>query len=47
MAEITFIARMTCKPDKRTEFIGLCRLLEDYVRANEPDTFPIQSRGTP
>jgi quinol monooxygenase YgiN len=38
MAKITFIARMTCKPDKRAEFIGLCKLLEDYVRANEPDT---------
>jgi autoinducer 2-degrading protein len=38
MAKITFIARMTCKPDKRAEFIRLCRLLEVYVRANEPDT---------
>ena len=38
MAKITFIARMTCKPDKRAEFIALCRRLEEYVRANEPDT---------
>src|SRR6266436_9875641 len=38
MAKITFIARMTCKPDKRAEFARLCRQLEDYVRANEPDT---------
>jgi autoinducer 2-degrading protein len=38
MAKITFIARMTCKPEKRAEFIGLCRRLEEYVRANEPDT---------
>ncbi len=38
MAKITFIARMTVKPDKREEFIRLCRELEDYVRANEPDT---------
>lgn len=38
MAKITFIARMTCRPDKRAEFIELCRRLEDYVRANEPDT---------
>jgi len=38
MAKITFIARMTCKPDRRAEFARLCRQLEDYVRANEPDT---------
>jgi len=38
MAKITFIARMTCKPDKRAEFIRLCRELEVYVRNNEPDT---------
>ncbi len=38
MSKITFIARMTVKPDKRAEFIGLCRQLEDYVKANEPDT---------
>ena len=29
---------MTCKPDKQGEFIRLCRQLESYVRANEPDT---------
>jgi quinol monooxygenase YgiN len=38
MAKITFIARMTCKPDKRAEFVRLCRQLENHVRANEPDT---------
>jgi autoinducer 2-degrading protein len=38
MAKITFIARMTCKPDKQEEFVKLCRRLEGYVRANEPDT---------
>jgi (4S)-4-hydroxy-5-phosphonooxypentane-2,3-dione isomerase len=38
MAKITFIARMTCKPDKRTEFIRLWRQMESYVRANEPGT---------
>ena len=38
MAKITFIARMTCKPGKRAEFIRLCRQLEDHVRSNEPDT---------
>jgi (4S)-4-hydroxy-5-phosphonooxypentane-2,3-dione isomerase len=37
MATITFIARMTCKPDKRSEFLAHCRRLEEYVRANEPD----------
>jgi autoinducer 2-degrading protein len=38
MARITFIARMTCKDDKQQEFVRLCRQLERYVRANEPDT---------
>jgi (4S)-4-hydroxy-5-phosphonooxypentane-2,3-dione isomerase len=38
MATITFIARMTCKPDKKSEFVRLCRELEDHVKANEPDT---------
>ena len=38
MAKITFIARMTCKPGKGGEFIGLCRQLEGYVQSNEPDT---------
>jgi quinol monooxygenase YgiN len=38
VAKITFIARMTCKPDKQREFAGLCRRFEDYVRENEPDT---------
>jgi autoinducer 2-degrading protein len=38
MARITFIARMTCKPDKKQEFISLCRELERYAKANEPGT---------
>ena len=38
MVKITFIARMTCKPDKEQEFVSLCRQLEGYVQANEPDT---------
>jgi (4S)-4-hydroxy-5-phosphonooxypentane-2,3-dione isomerase len=38
MAKITFIARMTCKADKRAEFVRLCRQLEEHVRANEPGT---------
>jgi quinol monooxygenase YgiN len=38
VAKITFISRMTCKPDKQGEFVRLCRQLESYVRANEPDT---------
>jgi quinol monooxygenase YgiN len=37
MAKITFIARMTVKPEHRQEFVGLCRELEAHVRANEPD----------
>ena len=42
MATITFIARMTCKPEKREEFIKLCRMLEEYSRANEPGTLSYQ-----
>ena len=38
MAKITFIARMTCKAGRQSEFEGFCRQLETYVRANEPDT---------
>ncbi len=38
MARITFIARMTCKPEKQAEFVSLCEDLEKYVAANEPDT---------
>ena len=37
MAKITFVARMTVKPDKRAEFIGLCRQLEEYVRLTAED----------
>jgi (4S)-4-hydroxy-5-phosphonooxypentane-2,3-dione isomerase len=37
MSKITFIARMTCKPDKAAELIRLCRTLEAYVREHEPD----------
>ena len=36
--KITFIARMTCKPDKASEFVSLCRQLEAHVRAHEPGT---------
>lgn len=42
MAAVTFIARMTCKADEQSEFIRLCRRLESYVRANEPDTLTYQ-----
>jgi autoinducer 2-degrading protein len=35
MAKITFIARMTVKPEKQLEFVRLCRQLEDHVKANE------------
>jgi (4S)-4-hydroxy-5-phosphonooxypentane-2,3-dione isomerase len=37
MAKITFIARMTVKPEKRAEFVHLCRQLQDYVKTNEPE----------
>jgi autoinducer 2-degrading protein len=37
MAKITFIARMTVKPEKRSEFVQLCRQLEEYVKVHEPD----------
>jgi autoinducer 2-degrading protein len=35
MAKITFIARMTCKPDKEREFTALCRELADHVKKYE------------
>lgn len=38
MSKITFIARMTCKPEHTQDFIRHCKTLQDYVRANEPDT---------
>lgn len=38
MSKITFIARMTCKPERQQEFVGHCRALEAHVRANEPGT---------
>lgn len=38
MPKITFIARMTCKPDQETEFVKHCLALQNHVRANEPDT---------
>ena len=36
MSKITFIARMTVKPERESEFVGYCRELEDHVRAHEP-----------
>lgn len=38
MSKITFISRMTVKPPHQQEFIRACQRLEEYVRANEPDT---------
>lgn len=38
MAKITFIARMTVKPECEDEFLACCRKLEQYVSENEPDT---------
>ena len=37
MSKITFIARMTVKPGRETEFVGYCRELEQFVRAHEPE----------
>jgi len=38
MARITFISRMTVKPERRGEFVAICEQLTAYVKANEPDT---------
>lgn len=38
MSKITFIARMTCKPEHEPEFVKHCLALQEHVRANEPDT---------
>lgn len=38
MSKITFIARMTVKPERELEFIECCRELEAHVTAHEPDT---------
>jgi autoinducer 2-degrading protein len=38
MSKITFIARMTVKPEHEAAFVRHCRALETHVRANEPDT---------
>jgi (4S)-4-hydroxy-5-phosphonooxypentane-2,3-dione isomerase len=37
LAKITFIARMTVKPGRETEFVGYCKELEHYVRSHEPE----------
>ncbi len=37
MAKITFIARMTCRPERQREFIEHCHHLVRYVREQEPD----------
>ena len=38
MAIVTFVSRMTCKAGKQKEFVALCRQMENYVSAEEPDT---------
>jgi autoinducer 2-degrading protein len=35
---LTFLARMTVKPEKEQEFKDLCNALAEKVKANEPDT---------
>ncbi len=41
-ARMSFISRMTVKPDKEAEFIRLARLLTRKVHASEPDTLIYQ-----
>lgn len=36
--KITFVARVTVKPECESEFMACCRALEEHVQANEPDT---------
>jgi (4S)-4-hydroxy-5-phosphonooxypentane-2,3-dione isomerase len=38
MSKITFIARMTVKQGHEAAFVAACTELEQYVKANEPDT---------
>ena len=38
MPKITFIAKMTVKPEREREFLECCRKLEEHVAAHEPDT---------
>ena len=35
---LTFLARMTVKPEKEQDFVALCKALAEQVNANEPDT---------
>jgi quinol monooxygenase YgiN len=37
MPKITFIARMTVKVVRESEFVGYCQELERHVRAHEPE----------
>jgi autoinducer 2-degrading protein len=37
MPKITFIARMTCRPERQEEFLGYCRELVQHVKAHEPE----------
>jgi autoinducer 2-degrading protein len=38
MASVTFISRMTCRPEHEQQFVALCRDLEQYVARHEPQT---------
>jgi len=35
---MSFISRMTIKPEMEAQFIDCCKKLEKHVHANEPDT---------
>lgn len=37
MSKITFIARMTVRPEREAEFVGYCKALQEHVRAHEPE----------
>lgn len=39
---MSFISRMTIKPEMEEQFIACCKKLEEHVHANEPDTLIYQ-----
>jgi quinol monooxygenase YgiN len=42
IARMSFISRMSVKPEKEAEFIRLAKLLTEQVNASEPDTLIYQ-----
>ena len=37
MSKITFVARMTVRPERQQEFVSYARELEDFVHTEEPE----------